>query len=367
MLYPFSFPKVISLGIGFMLLFGACRPAPSQINSTSNEPKLTELPQGWTKIEPAGDTRCARNTPYAFWVHPGITNEVLVYFQGGGGCNSAETCRLAGEYKDEVTDSDNPGLTMGGIFDLNQPENPFRDYTMVFIPYCTGDIHTGDQVVTYTQESGSTFDIYHRGYVNASAALNWFYTNIEQPDSIFVTGCSAGSIGSILHTPHIIQHYPDIPIIQLGDSGGGLTLSPYVTWDMDSDYGAGKYFPNWIPGMQDEIVHSFTVSAFTLATANYYPNYTFSQYNSANDSTQRKYFVADGGAEKDFASALQASLNEIQNNNENFKSYTAQGERHCILKYVNFYYEETNGVGFRDWVADLANQTKVENVRCTDC
>ena len=114
--------------------------------------------------------------------------------------------------------------------------------------------------------------------------------------------------------------------------------------------------------MPQEITHSFTVSAFTSAIANYYPNYIFSQYNSANDSTQRKYFVADGGAEKDFPSALQASLNEIHNNNENFRSYTAEGERHCILQYVNFYYEETNGISFRDWVADLANQIKVENV-----
>ena len=80
-----------------------------------------------------------------------------------------------------------------------------------------------------------------------------------------------------------------------------------------------------------------------------------------------EYFVADGGAEQDFPAALQASLNEIHDSHENFRSYTAQGERHCILKYTDFYYQETNGVRFRDWVADLANEIKVGNVNCTDC
>lgn len=361
----FRFLTPVSLGISFILLLGACRLAPTTVNPNSKLPMLIDLPQGWTKIEPAGDTRCAHNTPYAFWVRPGPMNKVFVYFQGGGGCYSAETCGLTGSYKDEVTDSDNPGYTIGGVFNLNHPDNPFQDYTMVFVPYCTGDVHAGNRVETYVTNSGKTFDIYHRGYVNASTALNWIYTNFEQPDSIFVTGCSAGSIGSILHTPHIIEHYPQTPVIQLGDSGGGLTS--YISWDIDADYDAGKYFPDWIPGMQEEIAHSFTISNFTTAVANYYPTYIFSQYNSANDSTQRRYFIADGGTAEDFATALQASLLEIRKNSPKFRSYTAQGERHCILKYTHFYTEKTDSIYFRDWVANLAHQIEVESVKCTDC
>lgn len=348
----------VSLALSFILFLSACH-SPTAVNPDSSLPALTDLPQNWTKIEPAGDTRCAHNTPYAFWVHPGTTNKVIIYFQGGGGCYSAETCGLAGSYKDAVTDNDNPAYTTSGIFNFNRPENPFREYTMVFVPYCTGDVHAGNRAETYTTQSGHTFDIYHRGYVNAHTALNWVYDNFEQPDSIFITGCSAGSIGSILHTPHVIQHYPETAVIQLGDSGGGLTS--YILWDIDADYDAGDYFPSWIPNMQEKIAHSFTVSAFTIAVANYYPTYIFAQYNAANDSTQRRYFIADGGAEEDFAAALQASLTEIHNNSNNFRSYTAEGERHCILKYTNFYVEETGGIRFRDWVANLANQIEVDS------
>ena len=323
-------------------------------------PRLVDLPPGWTKIKPAGETRCAHNTPYAYWVRPGTTNNVFVYFQGGGGCYSAETCGLTGSYKDHVTDNDNPDYTIGGVFNLEHPENPFRDYTMVFVPYCTGDVHAGNLVKTYTRSSGEIFDIHHRGVANAGTALNWIYANFEQPDSVFVAGCSAGSIGSMLHTPHIIQHYPNTPVTQLGDSGGGLTS--FIPWNIDADYDAGKTFPDWIPSMQDDVAQTFTLSDFTVAVANHYPNHVFSQYNAANDSTQRRYFVADGGAEEDFAAALQTSLNDIDKNSDNFRSYTAAGERHCVLKHAHFYAEETNGVRFRDWVADLAQQVEVENV-----
>lgn len=364
-LYWLRFFASVSFAVGLLLIFGACRSTPAPNTPDLNLRKFADLPPGWSKIEPGGDTRCARNTPYAYWVRPGAANRVFVYFQGGGGCFDAATCGLRGSYKDEVTDNDNPDFTIGGVFNLNRPENPFRDYTMVFVPYCTGDVHSGNKVETYTASSGKMFGIYHRGYVNAAAALNWMYANFEQPESIFVAGCSAGAIGSILHTPHIIRHYPRIPVIQLGDSGGGLTS--FIPWDIDADYDAGPNFPDWIPGMQEEIAHSFTVSDFYTAVANHYPDYVFSQFNSANDKTQRRYFVADGGSEQDFAGALQAGLNEIQRDAVNFRSYTARGERHCILKHTSFYAEATDGVHLRDWVANLADQTEVGNVKCTAC
>jgi len=354
------------------IIIGACRPTstatPAEITPILPTPPPSpqaELSAEWTKIEPGGDTRCAHDTPYAYWVRPGVTNNVFVYFQGGGGCYDAESCATLGSYNDDVTDRDNPDYTIGGVFNLNHSENPFRDYTMVYVPYCTGDVHAGNRVENYTTKAGKAFNIYHRGYVNATTAINWVYETVKQPDSIFVTGCSAGSVGSILHTPHIIEHYPETPVIQLGDSAGGLTS--YIAWDIDGDYDAGDYFPSWIPDMQDEIAQSFTLSKFYSAVANHYPTYQFSQFNAINDSTQRRYFVADGGLADDFPTALQTSLNEIESAHDNFYSYTAPGERHCILKHTEFYHQETDGVRLRDWVSNLANQMEVETVTCTTC
>ena len=347
------------------LFLFACQSDQTASDPPENSPTTENVSGAWTKIEPGGETRCAHDTPYAFWVRPGSSNEILIYFQGGGGCYNAETCGTSGSYKEEVKDTDNPEFTIGGVFDLDNPENPFKDDTMVFVPYCTGDVHSGNRVATYTLASDKSFDIYHLGVINAQSALDWLYANVETPDSIFVTGCSAGSIGSILHVPHVIEQYPETAVIQLGDSAGGLTS--VIEWNIAGDYDAGDYFPDWIPSMQDEVAQSFTISKFTNAVANFYPNYTFAQYNPANDGTQKRYFVADGGQADDFSAALQTSLNEIHDSSRNFRSYTAAGEHHCILKTASFYTEETDGVRLRDWVADLSNQIEVDRIQCTDC
>jgi hypothetical protein len=173
---------------------------------------------GWTRIEAGGDARCAHDTPYAYWVKPGTVNKLLVYFQGGGGCWSAETCASGSTlYDDAVTPRDDPN-GRNGILDWDNPDNPFHNYHAVYIPSCTGDVHWGDNDQTYATEDGGELTIYHRGFVNASTALNWAYENVTTPDSVFVTGCSAGSVGSILFAPYLIDRYPDAAVTQLGDS-----------------------------------------------------------------------------------------------------------------------------------------------------
>lgn len=100
----------------------------------------------------------------------------------------------------------------------NHPENPFRDHTFVFIPYCTGDVHWGNNVQTYRDRPGREIVIHHKGFVNASTALRWVYVRFPSPRSVFITGCSAGSVGSIAFAPYVIQQYPNARVAQLGDS-----------------------------------------------------------------------------------------------------------------------------------------------------
>lgn len=345
--------------ISFFLF--ACTETPAE-SETTTPTEVSEVVLDWERIDPGGETRCSKDTPYAFWVRPGTSNNVFIYFQGGGGCFDAATCGTVGSYKDSVPDSDNPNNTIGGIFDLDNPQNPFKDDHLLFVPYCTGDVHSGNQIVTYDPINGESFEIFHHGNINVESTLEWLFSEVETPERVFVSGCSAGSIGSIIHTPRIIEQYPDSYVVQLGDSGGGLT-SFFEDWDIDQSYDVADTFPDWIPGMDDEIAPAFTISKYTTAVSNHYPNATFAQYNAEDDSTQRRYYVADGGQAEEFPNALQIALNEIDQNSENFYSYTGAGERHCILKHTAFYNEQVDDVFFHEWVTDLAHQTPVETIK----
>ncbi|MCJ7810722.1 MAG: pectinacetylesterase family protein, partial [Dehalococcoidia bacterium] len=68
--------------------------------TTAGTPQTPELTSGWTKIAPGGETICSRGTPFAYFVHPGTVNRLVVYFQGGGACWNDTTCSLGGIFKE---------------------------------------------------------------------------------------------------------------------------------------------------------------------------------------------------------------------------------------------------------------------------
>ncbi|NOG64647.1 MAG: pectinesterase [Chloroflexi bacterium] len=369
---------VIVIVMGFCLLVlpststttaQGCPDGQMRVNGVCGDASLISLTSGWNKIEPGGETACAHDTPYAYWVRPGLSNDLLVYFQGGGGCWDADTCRDTGEefngfYDSAITDQDDPKWSQG-MLDFDHPENPFAGYTVVYIPVCTGDIHWGDNIHTYEDAEEGDVTIHFKGYVNAAAALDWAYTNIAAPDSVFVTGCSAGSAGSIYHTPYIIEHYPNTPVYQLGDS---LSLLFTGAVDLQTDWHSHDHFPSWIPALADMQPNEWTMAKHYIAVANHYPMYTFAQFNSIRDRVQVFYTYPNGGGDaEDWSALLDTHLAEIEANAPNYRAFTPGGTLHCVTPRDAFYDYAINGIRFRDWVADLASGKPVESLHCDDC
>jgi len=331
-------------------------------------PALADLPPGWTQIYPGGDTACAFGSPFAYWVRPGASSKLLVYLAGGGGCWNADTCRDTGQefngyFDTAVTPSDTPAA-LHGILDLSHPENPFADYTMVYIPSCNGDVFWGDTVHTFESDTGAV-TVNFKGFVNAAAALEWAYANVPRPASVFVTGCSAGSGGSILHAPYVIEHYPGVPVYQLGDSLALISDGPV---QLGAEWGVGDTFPNWIPGLATLTDLPWTTDHLYAAIAGYYPDHVFAQYNTSRDNVQVFYtFPTGNGDATRWARLLDEHLARIQSAAPNFRSFTAGGDLHCILSRREFYSYAVDGARLRDWVAALANGRDVPTLHCTDC
>jgi hypothetical protein len=330
------------------------------------EPDTPDLPAGWTKIEPGGDTICSQGTPYSYYVHPGTVNRLVVYFQGGGACWNDFTCSDPGTFFDDaVDDSDNPANWEQGIFDLDNADNPFKDWFFVFVPYCTADVHWGDTTHTYTVGDTDT-EIHHKGFVNVSAVLDWIEANFEEPEKILVSGCSAGSYGSVMGAPHVHALYPDVPLYQLGDAGAGVITEDFFE-DSFSNWGAVQNLPDWIPALQVPWAE-LTMAKIYIALADYYSSDRWSQYNTAYDESQIFFYAAMGGTAADWTDLMLASIQEIQDGAANFHSYTAPGEIHCITGDDIFYTREVEGVLFSDWVEDLVSDDEAwDDVMCTDC
>src|SRR5262245_48019208 len=55
-------------------------------------PKLADLKAGWNELAPGGETMCAYGDPYRFFVHPGTSDKLMIYFAGGGACWNGIFC-----------------------------------------------------------------------------------------------------------------------------------------------------------------------------------------------------------------------------------------------------------------------------------
>ena len=305
---------------------------------------------GWERIEPGGRTACARGGPYAFWGRRGRSDRLVIFFEGGGGCFDQRTCAPGSPWFDDTVDGGDDPSYAGGLLDLDDARNPFRDWSFVFVPSCTGDTHLGDRVSRY----GPT-TIRHRGWVNARAALAWTFRNVPDPSVVLVAGCSAGSVGSAFHVPAVLARYPRARVSQAGDSLAFLFHRPLQL----GNWGAAQHFPAFFRiGAR-----SFTMEEYVTRLARRYPRRVFARFNHAGDDVQEQFYEAVGGDPAAFEPRLRAVERRLKRL-PNYRSYLACGDAHCAFPTSEFHALRVGGVLLRDWVARLAAG---RNVGCPNC
>ncbi len=326
------------------------------VGSVWAQDSTSEPDAGWTQIPVEGAT-CARGTPYSFFVHEGNPAKLMVYFQGGGACWNANSCKPGGPFDSSVEADELERYA--GIFDFANPQNPVADYTVVVATYCTGDVHTGAAAQTY-RVGETDMTIHFDGFSNARAVLEWVYAHYEQHSQLIVSGSSAGAYGAVFNAPYLLAHYPDAQATVFGDAGIGVLPAE---WDGFSTWGTRTNV-----ALKDEASVSsaeFTNQLYTAA-AQAFPKASFAQYTSYSDAVQTGFYVLMGGAVEDWVVGLENSFAQLDRL-ENFRSYVGWGSTHTALATPLFYQMRVGGVDFRDWFAGLIEGETVSSVHCEDC
>ena len=277
--------------------------------TTITYPVGTVIPYEGRDLRPI----CSKTTPYSYFVKRGTNNKLLVYYQGGGACwdfltcgligtfdpsvvttgtcsggtNSGESCQLLSDCPDQspgtsCSGTDNPGNTNVGLGDQNNPSNPFKDWNVVFVSYCTGDIHFGDSEQTYNGGGLGTQHIEHRGFVNARVVEKFTREHFALPDEVFVTGSSAGAYGAFFNAPLIRDIYPTAKFNVLADAGNGVVTQQFLdekfpVWNFAAN------LPNNIPGLADTLTNGTGIPGYTEVVANFYADVNWAHYSTAYD------------------------------------------------------------------------------------
>ena len=162
--------------------------------------------ENWIKIEPPAAV-CGNNSQYKIFANfSAKSDNLVVVFEPGGACWDYESCTG----KNGIRGAANPHGIPDDHFDLAQyispflsrfdDTNPSRDWNMIYVPYCTGDVHTGNQIATYDGDvNDPEITFHHDGHANVKKVVSWIDSEFTHVPKMLVTGCSAGGVGALVN------------------------------------------------------------------------------------------------------------------------------------------------------------------------
>jgi hypothetical protein len=231
----------------------------------------------WQTIQLAPETGavCGNGSPYKFFVNrvPSTSNTV-VYFEGGGACWDYDRCSRSARNRDGIPDDYmrllNPAASLVSPFVVRlHPLDRVKtqDWNMVYVPYCTGDVHFGDTVAVYEDPDGQADPLiwHHNGFRNVRAVMAWLRENLPRSGQMLSTGCSAGGVGSLTSYHPLRRDLGATRGFLINDSGPifpapiGADPAEYPSillhartreaWGLDRTYGPVDYLRSGLPGL----------------------------------------------------------------------------------------------------------------------
>ena len=316
----------------------------------------------WEQHVPGGDCQCGDGGEFSFYSRTADPERVVLFFQGGGACFSLETCDPEDPAYLTVASGLQATDSNAGVFAFDNPDNPFRDWSFVFVPYCTGDIHIGDNVNTY----GPGVTVNHKGFVNSSAALDHLVESFPDAGEVVVTGSSAGGPPSPLFGALVSDELPDADITVLADGSGVYGDNPPVNEAIGGLWGTFDNVPDWEVNEGLEPA-DWSLPGLFVQAGLHDPDIRFARYDNAYDDVQQSFSSLAGLDTGDLLEIIQANEAGIEAGGVEVASYIAPGTDHTILGENAMYSLEVEGVSFLDWLTDYVAGDDVPDVACTDC
>lgn len=342
--------------------------------TTQELPEPPAAYEKWLKVEVPG-TVCGNGSQYKFFVnYKEGAQDLLIMLEPGGACWDYDGCSgksdLGAAHPDGIPDDLMSEVgTSANISPLIRRKDggPTSDFNMVFLPYCTGDVHTGNNVIVYKDPQGQAPDLefHHNGHNNVVAATNYLSKQFPQIDRLFVTGCSAGGAGSIINYYFFRTGLNAARGYLLDDSGPIFPSSGFSSklhamirssWDVDSIF-------NTLPPefqITDDFgaINTLIADSFPddrLSTVYFQRDYNYSRYSYENFYPENSkddihmYWAAD--------TELLVDLYETRDNLGYYLPYWRElNDSHCvsIASYGKTDIEEL-GIDLGDYILELFN------------
>lgn len=273
------------------------------------------------------DAYCGDGSPYKVFVEARSNTRLSFKIQGGGACWSHFTCFTLGTARGAIPERLEE--TQGFSSD-NSLYSPVSDFSYVYFPYCTGDVHLGRHAASYKSKN-----YYHIGRENIERSIQFLmeggYVDPAGLREFVLYGDSAGAIGALYHLKNIAPYFShvekkrvilDSPGLHFGDS-----FWSKFSDELFNDYKIGLY----------EVGMNLTKGSGVIAqavpnvcAAN--PDWELGVIQSTRDSTMSFMFGEISPANHEKAVLGRGGILQLTSNpNDNCSAFIPASKSHVLM------------------------------------
>lgn len=349
---------------GFVSMCPPGVPSPEPWDCTTAEPvtageAITAEPNTWTWV--GFDSAVCMNgssTGIGVSINPESEN-LLILLEGGGACFDPVSCAGAANpdgYGETKFTGDVAGVLQRGILDRSDTNNPFRDWSFVYVPYCTGDVHGG-------ANPAGIGGRYFLGHQNFSWYLTRLVPTFASVSQVVLAGRSAGGLGTIVNYPQTAEAFGCTPVHVLDDAGGLLPdeyLRPCLqttvreVWSLDDN----------VPSDCEQCSCSDGGGLVNVLpwAASRYPDRRFAFLSSMEDGTMRTFYGYGYSRGCDFPQNMPGEdytagllgTRELVSGFDNFQTFYVPGDQHTFT-YQGLGANSSGGVTLGEWLGQMVS------------
>jgi hypothetical protein len=308
----------------------------------------------WEWVGVDGAT-CGNGSDTGFGIYrsddPDNSNKLAIIFLGGGACWNYRTCNILKtalninkKYDEDVFRLELEKYLVDGTFNFPNLNGAADGYNIAYIPYCTGDLHSGNRYDFNTKK-------YHVGFTNYGLYLKKikeaFYGGV---DEIVMVGISAGGLGAYWNYERTKVAFDNIPMTLINDSFPPMKYPRIQNLQK-------KWTDAWGSDETAPCAGCERGNDILLYLVSKYTEDNFAFISFMEDVIVRLYFGASYHwhllmPKDEFKEALLEIGDELELYSNGSVYYINGGKHGALNETYNIY---SNGVFLGDWIVDAVN------------
>ena len=342
--------RLLAIGIGLCALSACDSPGDTPDPGVFAEAEAN--PGQWTFIDVEGaQCRDGSATGFGIRLQEGA-DDLLIYLEGGGACFNSTTC---GSNPSSFSRSDfTAGVALrgnAGIFSTAS-SNPVGDWNMVYVPYCTGDVHGGNAPDASVPGVSATQQFV--GHQNIERYLDVLGPYLGDPSRLLLTGASAGGFGTLVNLDQVADTFDRSELTLLNDSGPIFFADNVFSPDLASSFVQLYSFDDAFSGSASALFETDGLEGIYDYYDARYPDATFGIASTLEDQVIRFFFGFGQNDGTITGPEYAEGLRDLRANlPSSWGTYFASGGGHTFISANGTYLGSSAGVSLNEWVGDL--------------